>query len=105
MDPATNRSNNGGNSWVGSASGVVANGGGSGASYAYNSGVAANAIGNNGGSGGGATEDATVRNGGSSTASSSANRVGYGNAGGQGPRGLEGVRGKTGKTECNCKCK
>ena len=84
LDPATNRSNNGGNSWVGSASGVVANGGGSGASYAYNSGVAANAIGNNGGSGGGATEDATVRNGGSSTASSSANRVGYGNAGGQG---------------------
>lgn len=84
LDPATNRSNNGGNSWVGSASGVVANGGGAGASYAYNTGVAANATGASGGSGGGATEDSTVRNGGSSTASSSANRAGYGNSGGQG---------------------
>ncbi len=84
LDPATNRSNNGGNSWVGSASGVVANGGGAGASYAYSSGVPSYATGNNGGSGGGATEDVSVRNGGSSTASSSANRVGYGNAGGKG---------------------
>ena len=87
LDPASNRSNNGGNSWVGSASGVVAIGGGAGASYAYSSGVAANAVGANGGSGGGATEDSSVRNGGSSTASSSANRVGYGSAGGKGGPG------------------
>lgn len=84
LDPAVNRSNNGGNSWVGSASGVVANGGGAGASYAYNSGVAAYGTGSNGGSGGGGTEDVSVRNGGSSTASSGANRNGYGNAGGKG---------------------
>jgi len=84
LDPASNRSNNGGNSWVGSASGVVANGGGAGASYAYSSGVAAYGTGSNGGSGGGGTEDVSVRNGGSSTASSGANRNGYGNAGGKG---------------------
>ena len=84
LDPAVNRSNNGGNSWVGSASGVVANGGGAGASYAYSSGVAAYGTGSNGGSGGGGTEDVSVRNGGSSTASSGANRNGYGNAGGKG---------------------
>ena len=57
LDPAVNRSNNGGNSWVGNASGVVANGGGAGASYAYSSGVAAYGTGSNGGSGGGGTED------------------------------------------------
>ena len=84
LDPALNRSNNGENSWVGSASGVVANGGGAGASYAYNTGVAANATGASGGSGGGATEDSTVRNGGSSTATSGTNRVGYGSDGGKG---------------------
>lgn len=87
LDPALNRSNNGGNSWVGSASGVVANGGGAGASYAYSSGNAVNATGSNGGSGGGGTEDVSVRNGGSSTASSSTNRVGYGSAGGKGGPG------------------
>ena len=84
LTSSANRSNNGVNSWVGSASGVVANGGGAGASYAYDSGVPAYGVGNNGGSGGGGSEYPTVQNGGSSTASSSANRVGYGNAGGKG---------------------
>ncbi len=87
LTASLNRSNNGGNSWVGSASGVVANGGGAGASYAYDTGDSTYAVGSNGGSGGGATEFPTVQNGGSSTASSSANRVGYGNAGGRGGPG------------------
>jgi VCBS repeat-containing protein len=87
LDPALNRSNNGGNSWFGSSSGVVALGGGAGASYAYNSGVASNATGSSGGSGGGGTEDVSVRNGGSATASSGVNRDGYGNAGGKGGPG------------------
>ena len=87
LTASANRSNNGGNSWVGSASGVVANGGGAGASYAYDSGDANYAVGANGGSGGGATEFPTVQNGGSLTASSSGNRVGYGSAGGRGGPG------------------
>lgn len=87
LAPASNRSNNGDNSWVGSSSDVVANGGGAGASYAYGSGTASYGTGSSGGSGGGGTEDTAARNGGSATASSGANRTGYGNAGGKGGPG------------------
>jgi hypothetical protein len=84
LTAASNRSNNGNDSWVGSSTGVVAKGGGAGASYAYDGGVSAYATGSNGGSGGGGSEYPSVQNGGAATASSSANRIGYGNAGGKG---------------------
>lgn len=84
LTAASNRSNNGQNSWVGSSGGVVANGGGAGASYAYDSGNSTYATGSSGGSGGGGTEFPSAQNGGTSTASTGANRVGYGYAGGKG---------------------
>ena len=85
LDPAVNRSGNGENSWIGSASGVVAIGGGAGASYAYNS-TSANSSGNSGGSGGGATENTNTNNGGSSTQTlPSGAAVKYGSAGGSTP--------------------
>jgi VCBS repeat-containing protein len=69
LTPSTNRSNNGDNSWIVSASGVVAIGGGAGASYAYNSSTGSYVAGSGGGSGGGGTEDYdnTRNSGGSST--------------------------------------
>ena len=82
LSPASNRSGNGGNSWIGSVSGVVAIGGGAGASYAYNS-TSANSSGSSGGSGGGATENTSVNNGGSSTQTlPSGAAFKYGNDGG-----------------------
>jgi len=82
LNPALNRSGNGEDSWIGSASSVVAIGGGAGASYAYSS-TSANSSGANGGSGGGATENTSTNNGGSSTQTlPSGAAVKYGNAGG-----------------------
>jgi hypothetical protein len=82
LDPALNRSGNGGNSWIGSVSGVVAIGGGAGASYAYGS-TSANSSGSSGGSGGGATENTSTNLGGSSTQTlPSGAAVKYGNNGG-----------------------
>jgi hypothetical protein len=82
LDPAANRSGNGGNSWVGSVSAVVAIGGGAGASYAYGS-TSANSSGSSGGSGGGATENTSTNNGGASTQTlPSGAAIKYGNAGG-----------------------
>jgi hypothetical protein len=67
LDPALNRSGSGTDSWIGSSSGVVARGGGAGASYAYNS-ADIYTVGANGGSGGGGTEHVNTNNvGGSST--------------------------------------
>lgn len=83
---ANNRSNSGENSWIGSASGVVANGGGAGASYAYGD-TAANSTGANGGSGGGGTENTLSNNGGTSTKTIGGSRTGYGNNGGRGGPG------------------
>jgi hypothetical protein len=89
LDPALNRSNPGGNSWIGSSSGVVAQGGGAGASYAYNS-ESTYSTGQNGGSGGGGTENIAssspnINNlGGTSTKTTSGTRTGYGNNGGRG---------------------
>jgi hypothetical protein len=85
LDPAANRSGNGESSWIGSASGVVAIGGGAGASYAYNS-TSENSSGSSGGSGGGATENTSTNNGGSSTQTlPSGAAFKYGNAGGSTP--------------------
>lgn len=85
LDPAANRSGNGENSWIGSASGVIAVGGGAGASYAYSS-TSANSSGSSGGSGGGATENTSTNNGGSSTQTlPSGAAVKYGSAGGATP--------------------
>ena len=82
LDPAQNRSGNGGNSWIGSVSGVVAIGGGAGASYAYGS-TSANSSGSSGGSGGGATENTSTNLGGSSTQTlPSGAAAKYGNDGG-----------------------
>jgi hypothetical protein len=86
LTASANRSNPGGNSWVGSASGVVAQGGGAGASYAYGD-VSSYSVGGNGGSGGGGTENTVTNTGGSSTKTSSGNRTGYGNNGGRGGPG------------------
>ncbi len=86
LDPAVNRSNPGGNSWIGSSSGVVARGGGAGASYAYGS-SSTYSVGQNGGSGGGGTENTTTNTGGTSTKTSSGSRTGYGNDGGRGGPG------------------
>ena len=86
MDPAKNRSNPGGNSWIASSSGVVAQGGGSGASYAYGS-AAIYSVGQDGGSGGGGTENFYTNTGGTSTKTSSGTRTGYGNNGGRGGPG------------------
>jgi hypothetical protein len=89
LDPALNRSNPGSNSWVGSSSGVVAQGGGAGASYAYNS-ASTYSTGQNGGSGGAGTENIassspSINNlGGTSTKTTSGSRTGYGNNGGRG---------------------
>lgn len=89
---SANRSNSGQNSWIGSASGVVANGGGAGASYAWND-LATYSTGANGGSGGGGTENAassspSINNlGGTSTKTTSGSRTGYGNNGGRGGNG------------------
>lgn len=86
LTASANRSNSGQNSWIGSASGVVANGGGAGASYAYGD-LAAYSTGANGGSGGGGTENTLSNYGGSSTKTSSGTRTGYGNSGGRGGPG------------------
>lgn len=86
LDPTLNRSNPGGNSWIASSSGVVAQGGGAGASYAYNS-ASEYSVGQNGGSGGGGTENTLSNNGGTSTKTSSGSRTGYGNIGGRGGPG------------------
>lgn len=56
LEPTTNRSNNGGDSWINSSSTVAAKGGGAGASYAWGSSTQSYANGSNGGSGGGGTE-------------------------------------------------
>jgi len=85
LAPASNRSNNGSDSWIVSASSVVATGGGAGASYAYN--TAGYTAGSNGGSGGGGTEDMdNSRNfGGSSTQtlpSGAAAKYGFGGGAG-----------------------
>jgi hypothetical protein len=82
LNPTLNRSGNGGNSWIGSVSGIVAIGGGAGASYAYSS-SSANSSGSSGGSGGGATENTSTNNGGTSTQTlPSGAAFKYGNAGG-----------------------
>lgn len=86
LTASANRSNSGQNSWVGSAGGVVANGGGAGASYAYGD-LATYSTGANGGSGGGGTENTLSNNGGTSTKTSSGSRTGYGNSGGRGGPG------------------
>jgi hypothetical protein len=89
LDPTLNRSNPGGNSWIASSSGVVAQGGGAGASYAYNS-ASQYSVGQNGGSGGAGTENIassspSINNlGGTSTKTTSGSRTGYGNNGGRG---------------------
>ena len=79
---SANRSTNGVDSWVGSSVGVVARGGGAGASYAYDGGNAGYAQGSSGGSGGGATEFTSAQSGGASTATTSGSKTGYGNSGG-----------------------
>jgi hypothetical protein len=82
LNPTLNRSDNGGNSWIGSVSGIVAIGGGAGASFAYGS-TSANSSGSSGGSGGGATENTTTNNGGTSTQTlPSGAEVKFGNNGG-----------------------
>jgi hypothetical protein len=81
LNPANNRSETGTVSWVGSATDVVASGGGFGASYGYGSG-AVYTTGGNGGSGGGGNEQNPASPGGASTKSSSGSRTGYGNIGG-----------------------
>ena len=86
LNPTLNRSNPGGNSWIASSSGVVAQGGGAGASYAYNS-ASEYSVGQNGGSGGGGTENTVTNTGGSTTKTSSGTRTGYGNIGGRGGPG------------------
>ena len=86
LTASANRSNPGGNSWIGSSSGVVAQGGGAGASYAYGD-LSSFSVGGNGGSGGGGTENTVTNTGGSSTKTSSGSRTGYGNAGGRGGPG------------------
>jgi hypothetical protein len=67
LDPATNRSNNGEDSWINSSSTFVAKGGGAGASFAWGDTNASNRNGSNGGSGGGGTENAAGGAGGTST--------------------------------------
>lgn len=89
LTPANNRSETGTASWVGSASDVVASGGGFGASYGYGSG-ATYTTGGDGGSGGGGNEQSTASPGGRSTKSSSGSRTGYGNIGGYGSTGVSG---------------
>lgn len=86
LDPTLNRSNPGNNSWVGSSSGVVAKGGGEGASYGYGSAVSYT-TGGDGGSGGGGSEQTSASPGGSSLKTSSGSRTGYGNSGGSGGNG------------------
>lgn len=93
---AATRSQAGFDSWVGSSSGVVAKGGGEGASYSYSAAQnnsfmstspnVAWSKGGNGGSGGGSSEDtsSTWNPGGTSLATTSGNRTGYGTSGGQG---------------------
>ena len=81
LSPLINRSETGTVSWVGSASDVVAQGGGFGASYGYGSG-AVYTTGGNGGSGGGGNEQNPASPGGASTKSSGGSRTGYGNIGG-----------------------
>jgi hypothetical protein len=81
LAPASNRSEAGVVSWVGSATDVVAQGGGFGASYGYGSG-SGYTTGGDGGSGGGGNEQNPASPGGASTKSSSGSRTGYGNIGG-----------------------
>ena len=81
LSPLINRSETGTVSWVGSASDVVSQGGGFGASYGYGSG-AVYTTGGNGGSGGGGNEQNPASPGGASTKSSGGSRTGYGNIGG-----------------------
>ena len=83
LNPVNNRSETGTVSWVGSASEVVAQGGGFGASYGYGS-SSTYTTGGNGGSGGGANEQNPRSPGGASTKSTSGSRTGYGNIGGYG---------------------
>jgi hypothetical protein len=86
LDPATNRSNNGIDSWINSSSSFVAKGGGAGASFAWGDNSAVNRNGSNGGSGGGGTENAAGGAGGTSTQTLPANAtVTYANAGGSTP--------------------
>jgi hypothetical protein len=89
LAPASNRSEAGVISWVGSASDVVASGGGFGASYGYGSG-SGYTTGGDGGSGGGGNEQNPASPGGASTKSSSGSRTGYGNIGGYGSTGVSG---------------
>ena len=74
---AGSSSTSGTNSWVGSATGTVANGGGAGASHNIN-----NSTGVNGGSGGGAGERANAGVAGTSVKSTFGTATRYGNAGG-----------------------
>jgi len=89
LAPASNRSEAGAVSWVGSATDVVASGGGFGASYGYGSG-SGYTTGGDGGSGGGGNEQNPASPGGASTKSSSGSRTGYGNIGGYGSAGVSG---------------
>jgi hypothetical protein len=83
LDPATNRSNNGGDSWINSSSTFVAKGGGAGASFAWGDTNAVNRNGSDGGSGGGGTENAAGGAGGASTQTlPTYATVKYGNSGG-----------------------
>jgi len=88
LDPALNRSNNGGDSWINSSSTIAAKGGGAGSSYGWNSGSQSNASGSNGGSGGGASEYNSGGNGGNAGTVSRLTISGatqYGNNGGSTP--------------------
>jgi hypothetical protein len=89
LDPTLNASNNGTHSWIGSSSGVVAQGGGAGASYGYSS-AQSYTTGKTGGSGGGGSENNPASPGGTANASSSGSRSGYGNAGGYGSTSVSG---------------
>jgi hypothetical protein len=86
LTASANRSSNGINSWVASSSGVVAQGGGAGASYAYSD-ISSYSVGADGGSGGGGTENTVTNTGGTTTKTSSGTRTGYGNNGGRGGAG------------------
>jgi hypothetical protein len=89
LAPASNRSETGTVSWVGSASDVVAQGGGQGASYGYGAG-ASYTTGGDGGSGGGGNEQNPASPGGGTTKTSNGSRTGYGNIGGYGSTGVSG---------------
>ncbi len=86
LTPSTNRSNNGGDSWINSSSTFVAKGGGAGASFAWGSATASDGNGSAGGSGGGGTEFASGGAGGASTQTlPTYGTTIYGNAGGLTP--------------------